>query len=164
MWFSTFHIENQASSIQHSALEGAFEVTFLDGSDRVIDDHEVGFPCLYILLELVDFSLADKGCGMWFIAYGMHDIDYFSASRFNQKAGFLHVKVGFEPGIGLVQYDGSIRISTVFAIVPSGVVYSLKQGYASIVVATVSLDTIDQYRLSSCVLPRRWRRDRPSEW
>ena len=53
-------VQDQAGAVQYPALQQAFEVAFLGGRQRVIEQDELGVVLLRRLLDLLDLAAADE--------------------------------------------------------------------------------------------------------
>ncbi|MNV54963.1 hypothetical protein D3C71_1471790 [compost metagenome] len=54
------NVENQASAVQHPALENPLQIAFLTGREDVVEDHQIRLENLDLIAQLLDLATANQ--------------------------------------------------------------------------------------------------------
>ena len=87
-------VEDQAAAVEHAALQFLFEIAFLAGAQRAVDDDEIGGKRLDALAQFFDLAGPDQEAGIGSLAGGRQHLKYLRAGRTRECTELLDA-IGF---------------------------------------------------------------------
>ena len=82
-------VENEFSAVKHGEIEHAFDIAFLRGRKRNVEDDDVGPGFAGKFSQLLDLAGTKKGCRIRLVALRLHEADGRQAVRRREKPQFL---------------------------------------------------------------------------
>ena len=83
------NIKNQTRTVDHAALQGSFEIAFLCGRQRMVDDDQIALVCSNFSSDFLDLSLAGVGRCVRALTTPADNSAHVGACRLYQQPDFL---------------------------------------------------------------------------